>query len=139
MIRLRPRPLLRGLLASAYAVAGYLHITLPEPFLRITPRWVPEPELVVRLTGIAELAGALALAQPWSRPLRRAGSMGLAAYALCVWPANLQHFLIDRASADGGLGLAYHVPRLLFQPVLMWLPLWAAEVIAWPFGRQRGD
>jgi len=137
VIRRLIRPSLRGLLGAAYAVAGYLHVTLPAPFMRITPPWVPEPAMVVRLTGFAEIAGAIALAQPWSRPLRRAGALGLSAYALCVWPANFQHFLLDRASADGGLGLAYHVPRLLFQPVLIWAPLWAGGVTDWPFARQR--
>lgn len=123
----------RWLLALFYAVAGYFHLASPAPFLRIMPVWVPAPDLVVVLTGIAELAGAAGLVQPWSRSIRRAAGIGLALYALCVWPANFQHFLIDRASADGGLGLAYHVPRLAAQPLMIWLALWVGEVIEWPF------
>ena len=92
---------------------------------------------VVMLTGLAELAGAVALAQPWSRGLRRAGGIGLALYALCVWPANFQHFLLDSASADGGLGLAYHVPRLMAQPLVIWAALWAGGVADWPWNRRR--
>ncbi len=126
------RALARWLLAGAYAAAGVLHLALPAPFVRIMPGWVPAPAAVVVLTGLAELAGSAALLQSWSRPLRRAGAMGLALYALGVWPANFEHFLIDQAAADGGLGLAYHVPRLLAQPLLMWLALWAGEVVDWP-------
>lgn len=54
---------------------------------------------------------------------------------MCVWPANFEHLLIDRASPDGGLGLAYHVPRLAAQPLIVWLALWTGGVIEWPLRR----
>lgn len=119
---------LRMLLAVFYAFAGYAHIATPEPFLAITPDWVPAPEAVVWWTGIAELAGAAALIQPFSKQLRQAAGIGLALYALCVWPANINHFAMDMAREDGGLGLAYHVPRMIAQPVLIWLALWVGDV-----------
>lgn len=125
----RWRGLARWLLAALYLLAGAAHIARPEPFLSITPPWVPWPAEVVLWTGVAELAGALALVQPMSLPLRRAGAIGLALYALCVWPANGQHMLIDMARPDGGMGLGYHVPRMLLQPVLIWLALWSGGVI----------
>lgn len=133
----RWRRLARWLLAALYLLAGAAHLARPEPFLTITPRWVPWPAEVVMWTGVAELAGALALAQGWSVPLRRAGGVGLALYALCVWPANGQHMLIDMARPDGGLGLGYHVPRMLFQPVLIWLALWSGGVIGGAAQRPR--
>ena len=126
------RTILRWLLATIYAVAGAFHLALPAPFLRITPGWVPLPETVILLTGLAELAGAAALVQPWSKPLRRAAGIGLALYALAVWPANFQHFVMDLARADRGLGLGYHVPRLIAQPLLIWAALWVSEVLDWP-------
>ncbi len=86
-------------------------------------------------TGIAELAGAAALVQPFSQKLRQAGGIGLALYALCVWPANINHFALDMANPDGGLGLIYHIPRMFAQPVLIWLALWLGEVTTWPFRR----
>ena len=88
------------------------------------------------LTGIAELLGAAALLQPWSLRLRRAGAIGLALYAICVFPANINHFAMDMAREDGGLGLAYHIPRMFAQPVIVWLALWCGEVIDWPFRRR---
>jgi hypothetical protein len=84
-------------------------------------------------TGLAELAGAAALAQPWSRGLRRAGAIGLALYALGVWPANFHHLALDLAAPGGGWGLAYHVPRLLAQPAIVWLALWTGGVTDWPW------
>ena len=130
------RAALRWLLALFYAVAGVFHLTRPAPFVRIVPVLVPFPDTVVLLTGIAELLGAVALVQPWSKPLRRAGGIGLALYALCVWPANVNHFAMDMARADHGWGLAYHLPRMLAQPVLIWLALWTGGVTDWPWRRR---
>lgn len=131
------RALSRTVLALIYAAAGVLHLAKPAPFVGIVPPWVPSPALVVMLTGMAELAGAFGLLQPWSMPLRRAAAWGLAAYALCVWPANVQHMLIDLGHPDHGLGLGYHIPRLALQPVLIWWPLWAGGVIDWPWRKAR--
>ena len=127
----------RALLALFYLIAGGFHLAAPRPFLRITPHWVPLPQTVITLTGIAELLGAVALAQPFSPALRRAGGIGLAAYAVCVWPANVNHFMIDMARPDHGWGLAYHVPRMLAQPLLIWVALWTGGVTDWPWRRRN--
>jgi uncharacterized membrane protein len=119
-------------LALAYALAGVLHLAFPHPFLGIMPTWVPAPEAVVMLTGVAELAGAAGLLQPWSPALRRAAGWGLALYAVCVFPANIVHFMRDMARPDHGLGLAYHVPRMFVQPLLVWWALWASRAIRSP-------
>jgi uncharacterized membrane protein len=111
-------------------------LTAPAPFLRIMPGFVPYPGEVVQWTGVAELLGALALVQPWFPWLRRAAGTGLALYALCVWPANVNHFAMDMARPDHGWGLAYHVPRMIAQPLLIWLALWTGGVTEWPFRRR---
>jgi uncharacterized membrane protein len=123
------RVVLRWLLAAFYAFAGVIHLINPAPFLTITPDWVPAPLAVVLLTGVAEILGAIGLVQPFSRKLRQAAGWGLALYALCVWPANINHFAMDMARADGGLGLGYHVPRMFVQPVIIWLALWVGECL----------
>ena len=131
------RQVLRVLMAVLYAYAGYRHLVGPAPFLRITPGWVPQPEAVVALTGLAEIAGAIGLLQPVSLRLRQAAGVGLALYALCVWPANVNHMQMDLALPGGGWGMAYHVPRMALQPVLIWLALWVGQVTDWPFGRRK--
>lgn len=131
------RGVTRWLLALAYSVAGGLHLLLPRPFVAVVPGWVPWPEPVVALTGVAELAGAMALVLPRRFGLRKAAGWSLAAYALCVWPANFQHMALDLAAPGGGLGLAYHIPRLAAQPLLIWLALWVGEVVDWPWRLRR--
>lgn len=126
------RPILMWVLAAFYALAGYFHLAAPAGFLTIMPDWVPFPEAVVFWTGVAELAGAAGLVQPWWPKLRQAAGMGLALYALCVWPANINHFAMDMARDDGGMGLAYHVPRMIAQPILIWLALWVSGATNWP-------
>ena len=130
----RTRLVLRALLAGIYLAAGLLHVFKPHPFLTIVPAWVPFPEQVVLLTGLCEIAGAVGLMLPrW----RRAAAWGLAAYAVCVFPANIKHAIDGLAYGRNTLGPAYHVPRLLFQPVIVWWTLFAGGVIDWPF-RARG-
>jgi uncharacterized membrane protein len=113
-----------GLLVAFYAVAGVAHLLVTDAMVRIVPAWVPFAHAVVIATGICELLGAAGLTKARSRPL--AGRM-LALYALCVWPANVQHAIID-LRAGTGLSIWYHAPRLLAQPLLIWWALWAARV-----------
>ena len=125
----RAKRTVRWLLVILYLAAGVLHVAHPAPFLRITPQWVPAAPLVIFLTGVAELAGAAGLAQGWWPGLRRAAGWGLAAYALCVWPANINHLLMDMARPDHGLGWTYHGPRMVAQPVLIWVALWVSGAL----------
>ncbi len=129
------RSLFRYLLCAIYLIAGIAHLRAPAGFLQITPDWVPIPATVIVITGLCEIAGSIALAFiPW---LRRAAGWALAAYAVCVFPANINHAINDIAIGGTHMSLWYHVPRLLFQPVFVWWALWAGEITNWPFRRIR--
>ena len=133
----RPSPVhtgFRWLLALIYLAAGIIHIRSPGGFVAITPAWVPSPHAVVFWTGVAEIAGAIGLMIP---RLRRAAGIGLALYALCVWPANFNHALNDIAIGGNRLPWAYHGPPLMLQPLIIWWALWVGGVTDWPF-RKRG-
>jgi uncharacterized membrane protein len=125
----RARRVARYALGIVYSAAGVIHLAKPAPFAAITPAWVPHPETVVALTGVAELFGAIGVLQPFSVPLRRAAGWGLALYALCVWPANYHHMQMDMLRPDHGLGLGYHIPRLLAQPLIIWWALWVSGAV----------
>jgi uncharacterized membrane protein len=127
------RRIVRAILALFYFAAGVMHLRSPSGFLQITPAWVPFPDAIIALTGICEIAGAVGLMIP---RFRQAAGIGLAAYAVCVFPANINHAINDIAIGGTDLSWWYHGPRLLFQPVFVWLALWSGEVIDWPFRRR---
>ncbi len=124
----------RIVLALAYLVAGIAHVGAPGGFERITPGWVPFPHQVVIATGLCEVAGAMALL--FVPSLRRAAGIALAAYAICVFPANINHAVNNIALGGTTLSWWYHGPRLALQPVLVWWALWAAGCTDWPFRRR---
>ena len=113
------------LLIAFYALAGVAHLVVTDAMVRIVPAWVPMPHAVVIATGLCELAGAAALV---THRWRRAAGWALAAYALCVWPANAHHAIID-LSRGTGLPIWYHAPRLALQPAIIWWALWASGAV----------
>ena len=127
------RNILRWMLAAAYLAAGILHIAIPAPFLGITPAWVPFPREIILFTGLCELVGAVGL---MTTRFRWWAGVMLAAYAVCVYPANVKHAIDQVLVAHEFGSLWYHVPRLLFQPVVVWWALFAGRVTDWPFGKR---
>ena len=125
------------LLSLFYAGAGLAHFVFLPGFVSITPSFVPEPTFIIAVTGVLEILGAAAL---YLSKLRRLAGLMLALYAICVFPANIQHALLDLGFSGApvsDLGWLYHVPRLLAQPVLVWWALFASGWLAWPFGVKR--
>jgi uncharacterized membrane protein len=128
----RARIVMRWLLAALYAAAGVIHLASPSTFLTVMPAWVPWYHEVILLTGVCELIGAAGLlTQRW----RWWAGVGLAAYAVCVYPANLKHAWLDVGVAHDYATLWYHVPRLPLQLALIWWALHAGGVIHWPWRR----
>jgi uncharacterized membrane protein len=117
-----------------YLIAGVAHMAAPDGFVRITPNWVPASDTVVMATGVCEIVGAVAL--QFVPSLRRAAGIAFAAYAVLVFPANINHALNNIALGGTTLSWWYHGPRLALQPVIVWWALWAGQVIDWPFRRK---
>jgi uncharacterized membrane protein len=126
------RILMRLIMAAFYLVAGILHIAAPSGFIAIVPSFVPFPETIVLLTGLCEIAGAIGLMLP---RFRRAAGIGLAAYAVCVFPANINHAMNAIPVAVLPTSWWYHGPRLALQPALVWWALYCSGVTDWPFRR----
>jgi uncharacterized membrane protein len=122
--------LARITIAPLFALAGIAHLARPDILAARMPPAVPMPGLVIALTGLAELAGAVGLFVPRTRAL--AGTL-LALYAVCVYPVNITHAVQD-LSTGTGLGWAYHYPRLFAQPFICW---WALAAGAVRLGRHR--
>ncbi len=126
----KARAAARVTLAAIYAGVGAVHLASPDSFLPIMPGWVPAPRDVVLATGVCELVGSAALLTP---RLRCAAGWAFAAYAVCVYPANVKHAIDNVNLPSIPSSWWYHAPRLAFQPVFVWWALWAAGVVDWPF------
>jgi len=128
------KPSWRGVMRIAMAVffaAGFvLHLLATDKLVAITPDWVPYPREVVLITGLIELAGAIALLVPG---LRRATGIALAIYVIAVWPANFKHAFAHIVTPPIPDSWWYHAPRLALQPVIAWWALFSTRVIDWPF------
>ena len=117
------------LLAGLLAVTGALHFVVPKAFASIVPPALPEPELLVYASGVAELACAAGLAVPRTR---RAAGWATAALFLAVFPANVQ-----MALDAGGRSAAYQAGTWLRLPLQVPLVVWAVSVARARESRRR--
>jgi uncharacterized membrane protein len=97
----------RVLLAAIMIVAGILHFVIPKGYVRMIPRALPQPLLLVYISGVAEIAGGAGLLVP---QVSRAAAWGLIALLVAVFPANI-NMAVNR------IGLTKAPPK-------MWM-LWA--------------
>ena len=123
------RMIARWLLIAFYGIAGIGHLLATDAMVKITPAWVPFPHEVVIATGLCEIAGAIGLV---TKQWRRTAGWAFASYAVCVYPANVNHAIHDLGTGTG-LSIWYHVSGLLLQPVIVWWALWATRIVDWPF------
>jgi uncharacterized membrane protein len=73
-------------LALVMVAAGANHFLSPEPYVHMIPAWLPAPDALVLVSGLAEIAGGLGL---MLRKTRRLAAWGLIALFIAVFPANL--------------------------------------------------
>ena len=135
--RLGVRPLqnwvtsLRWALSLMFLLTASAHFGSRRPDLvQMVPAVFPNPELLVTMTGIAEIAGAIGLVIPRFAPLA-AGALALLLVAL--FPANVH---AARAGLEiGGEPVTPLVPRTLMQIGFIaallaagFAPRWSARV-----------
>jgi uncharacterized membrane protein len=116
----------RWLFTLAVGTSGVLHMIKPAGFVAIVPASFPSPLLLVYVSGVAELAGAVGLQVPWPG-LRRWASFGLMALFVAVFPANVNMALHDLPMGGEHLSPAVLWGRLALQPVLIWLAWWCTS------------
>ncbi|CAN5404407.1 DoxX family protein [soil metagenome] len=105
----------RLLFGSLMVAVGVTHLVSPHWFVSIMPSYLPTPEALVFISGVAEIAGGLGLVYA---PTRKAAGWGLVALLVCVLPAN-----VNMALNPGGIPAGLLWMRILFQPVLIWVAL----------------
>ena len=123
-----PQTVLRLLLGVALAFAGINHLTVARAeFLAQVPAWVPlDADLVVVLSGVAEIALGLALILlPRQRILT---GLATAAFFVLIFPGNISQY-VGRIDAFGLNSDEARLARLFFQPLLVAWALWCTD--AW--------
>ncbi|MBA3684703.1 MAG: DoxX family membrane protein [Planctomycetes bacterium] len=76
----------RILLAVLFVIAGANHLRDPAFYLAMMPTWVPAPEAMNLLVGVAEALGGIGMLNVRTR---RAAGWGLLLLLLAVFPANI--------------------------------------------------
>jgi uncharacterized membrane protein len=106
---------LRFALAGMFLLTASAHWGKRRPDLvRMVPRAFPRPELLVTLTGVLELLGAVGLLL---RPVAPLAAAGLALLLLALFPANVH--AARAALTIGGRPATALVPRTLLQIVFV--------------------
>jgi uncharacterized membrane protein len=77
----------RRLLAAFFVSAGTMHFVIPRSYEAMMPPALPRHREAVIVSGIAEIAGGLAVLHPAGRRFSR---WWLLALLLAVFPANVQ-------------------------------------------------
>ena len=107
----------RWLLATVFIVSGTLHFVATDFYAGAIPLWLPEPELLVVISGVAEIAGGVGLLVPYTR---RAAGWGLLLLLLAVWPANFQMLADARAEDASAMTQLILALRLPLQLAIAW-------------------
>ena len=106
-------------IATLFIGAGIAHFTHEAFFVRIVPPSLPNPRLLVQLSGIAEIAGGIGVLVP---ALRRGAGLGLVALLIAVFPANLYMALEPERFADiaSRIGLYLRLPLQFLGMFWVW-------------------
>jgi len=119
---------LRWALAAMFLLTASAHWGSRRPDLvAMVPDVFPNPELLVTLTGIAEIAGAVGLLVPRLAPF---AAGGLALLLIAIFPANVH--AAREGLTIGGTPVTALLPRTLMQLVFL-----AAVLVAGFFPERR--
>jgi uncharacterized membrane protein len=85
-------------LAAFFTFAGIMHFVIPRQYEAIVPAYIPmSPKLAVEVSGVAEIAGGLAVIPPAGRSIAR---WWLLALLVAVFPANV-HMAVSPEQVRG--------------------------------------
>ena len=98
---------------------GSLHFKQPTPFVKIVPKFLPKPLLLVYVSGFFEILGGVGLLIP---AVSSWAAWGLVALYIAVFPANVNMAVNGLPMGDKKLSPFALWARLPLQMVLI---LWA--------------
>jgi uncharacterized membrane protein len=108
------------LLAAIFAVSGVVHLVRPSAYGDLVPPFLPAPDAIIGLSGVAELVCAAAL---W-RGVAWAGPAS-AALLVAVFPGNVWYAIDPAATSRTERVMLLAWLRLPLQAPLIWMALQA--------------
>lgn len=105
------------LMATVYILAGLNHFRNPKLYTRIIPNYLPNPSLLNKLSGLAEVVLGIGLLFP---QVSKLSAWGIIILLIAVFPANVYMYQNEKA----GLGLPKWI-RLVRLPLQLVLLYWA--------------
>jgi uncharacterized membrane protein len=111
-----------ALVSLFFVIGGQAHFTSTEFFVSIVPPYVPWPRLIVYVTGVLELIGAIAI---WVPAWRSWAGISLFALTVCVTPANIHMWLNPQLFPD--INPSFLAWRLVAQVVLLAIIWWSTR------------
>jgi uncharacterized membrane protein len=103
------------LIGLIFIGAGVNHFVIPRAYRQIVPPSFGDPDRLVAISGVAEVAGGVGVLLPRTR---RLAGLGLLALLAAVFPANV-HMARNPARFARIPGWALYA-RLPLQPLMMW-------------------
>jgi uncharacterized membrane protein len=116
------KKILLYLMSLFYTLAGLLHFIIPEFYKKMMPSYLPAHDLLILLSGIAEVILGLSLLIPKTRKI---ACYGVIALLIAIFPANV--FMLQQAmnGVDMGASVSALAIRLPFQFLFIY---WAWSV-----------
>jgi uncharacterized membrane protein len=101
--------------SALFIAAGVNHFAIPGAYRQIVPPGFGDPEKMVAISGVAEIAGGVGVLLPRTR---RAAGLGLIALLLAVFPANL--YMARNPASFRRIPRWALYARLPLQPLMIW-------------------
>lgn len=102
-------------MAAMYIIAGIFHFLKPKAYLRIMPRYLPQPKLLVYLSGTAEILLGIGLFFDETKNLAIYGIILMLLVFLLV-----HFYMLSSKKAAAGIPVWALILRLPLQFVLIW-------------------
>jgi uncharacterized membrane protein len=101
-----------------FTAGSHFHPRMRQDLIRMVPATLPAPALLVTVTGLLELAGAIGLLVPQAVP---AAAYGLMALLVAMFPANVRAAREGLSIAGrGAMPLVWRLPLQLFWIAALW-------------------
>ncbi len=112
------KTILRWVLTVFMVAAGINHFLSPAPYVAMMPSALPHPELLVQVSGVAEILGGLGLILPQTRKLT---AWCLILLFIAIFPANLNMAINHLPLGDKAVPAWALWARLVLQvPLIAW-------------------